>query len=383
MPQKNPEQPDSSNASVLSQHLIEQIAAKGPMPFAEFMAAAASHYYAAHEPFGVEGDFVTAPEVSQMFGEMIGAWLTDLWLQLGRPEKVKLIELGPGRGTLAADIMRTLSNWTEFSNAVTLHLVETSPSLRQKQAETLRNYRPTWYDSLDEVPEGFNFIIANEFFDALPVHQFKKSNGVWMERYVTYDKATNHFNWTLKPPAFDIEDVMPPDFIDAAEGSIFEVSPASLSVLEEMCDRIASFGGAGLIIDYGHKKTGLGDTVQALKHHKYSDALQDPGEKDITAHVDFGALKAVAEQQVQVHKAVTQGEFLTRLGITQRAETLREEANDEQRKGIEQALFRLIAPSEMGTLFKVMGLSPYQNTITPSGFGDDITKEETDEVIHD
>lgn len=359
--------PKPEPESGIALRIRDRIAAEGPIPFAVFMDMAASHYYAAREPFGINGDFTTAPEISQMFGEMVGAWLTDMWLQSGQPENVQLIELGPGRGTLMADVLRTISNWKDFAGAVTVHLVETSPLLRQKQADTLKTCRPTWYDRLEDVPVGTSFIIANEFFDALPVHQFEKKNGQWMERYVTYNDG---FEFTLQQPDFAVAAVMPAEFVNAEEGSIFEISPVSLSVLETICARITDSGGAALIIDYGHAQPGIGDTVQALEGHKYVPALGNPGGRDITAHVDFGTLKEVASQFADVHGPVTQGEFLTRTGIMQRAESLRETADDKQRKDIERALFRLVSPSEMGRLFKVMALTPRGSTAQPSGFGD-------------
>lgn len=360
-------QPEPTPAAL---NLAERIRREGPVTVAEFMAEAVSHYYAAHKPFGVEGDFITAPEISQMFGEMVGAWLTDLWLQMGQPDRVQLIELGPGRGTLAADVMRTISSWPEFKAAVSLHLVETSPQLRQIQAATLKGYHPTWYDSLDDVPEGICFVVANEFFDALPIHQFQKVGGEWMERRVKYSETKKKFEFTHVPADFDIAGIMPESFVHAPDSSIFEISPASLSVLESICARIAH-GGAALIIDYGHAEAGLGDTLQAMEKHRYADVLENVGGRDLTAHVDFGTFSTVAAQIAQVHGPVTQGEFLTRLGIEQRGDALRANATPAEAKEVELALYRLIAPSEMGTLFKVMGLTAPDATVTPSGFMDE------------
>ena len=359
--QKNPD-------SGLMDRIIDRIAAEGDLSFADYMDMAVSHYYAAREPFGVEGDFTTAPEISQMFGEMIGAWFTDLWLQSGQPEKVQLIELGPGRGTLMEDILRTISTWPAFRDAVSVHLVETSPLLRQKQAETLKTCRPTWYDSFEEIPLGVSFIVANEFFDALPVYQFEKKEGHWQERRVGYNKEKQALEFTYAPADFDVAGLMPEDFLDAEEESVFEISPASLSVLEMISARIDECGGAALFIDYGHAKAGLGDTVQAVESHTYASVLENPGGRDVTAHVDFGTLRTVASQTVQVHGPVTQGSFLSRMGIMPRAEALMETANDAQHKDIERALFRLVSPSEMGKLFKVMALMPRDSTITPAGF---------------
>jgi len=183
--QEKPKQPYSAIAGLIRQ--------KGPITVAEYMDLALNAYYGSKNPFGAAGDFITAPEISQMFGEMIGVWLADLWLQTGRPRQVKLVELGPGRGTLAKDVMRAISAWPEFKSAVTLHLVETSGRLRDIQAAALQNHRVEWHDRLDQVPEGMCFIIANEFFDALPIHQFEMTNGEWKERCVGYDEEKDAF----------------------------------------------------------------------------------------------------------------------------------------------------------------------------------------------
>ncbi len=348
--------------------IAAEIMARGPITMAEYMERAVSAYYKTQEPFGVEGDFTTAPEISQMFGEMVGAWLVDAWMQMGRPDNVKLVELGPGKGTLAADIMRTVSNWPDFKNAVSLHLIETSPRLKELQALALKNYSVGWYDSFDEVPQGVCFVVANEFFDALPIHQLKKTKDGWCERRIGYDAEHDVFSFTTAPLEFALDGMMPEDFMNALEGSIFEISPASLDIVKQVSERIARHGGAALILDYGHAEAGLGDTLQAVAHHKYADVLEEPGLRDITAHVDFGTLKAVASQQAVVSGPVTQGEFLIGLGIEARAQSLCKKATDEQREDITAALCRLVAPKEMGRLFKVMALTSREKPIQPAGF---------------
>ena len=369
---------EKAEDSPLVAELAARIQKSGPMTVAAFMESAASYYYAVKSPFGTEGDFTTAPEVSQMFGEMIGAWFVDLWLQMGRPEHVQLIELGPGKGTLMADIMRTVSAWPEFKAAATIHLVETSPQLRQAQARTLNNCRPTWYDRLEEVPPGISFIVANEFFDALPIHQFKKVKGTWQERVVGYDALDAAFFFSTLPTPIDVKSVMPAEFLEAPDGCIYEVSPASLSVMETLVRRISEHGGSGLIIDYGHTVPGLGDTLQSVSRHRYSDVLDNPGSKDITAHVDFSLLKMTAGDAVRIHGPVEQGAFLSALGIQMRAENLAYAANDTQKKDIVLALQRLTSASEMGFLFKVMGITPKGSVVTPAGFGDEVPDNETE-----
>ena len=357
--------------SPFAKQLADRILQAGPVTVADYMETVVSHYYATQNPFGQEGDFITAPEISQLFGEMIGVWLTDIWLQSGRPDSVQLIELGPGRGTLSADIMRVISNWPELASAVTLHMVETSPNLRDIQARTLKSFRPTWYDRIEEIPSGFSFIVANEFFDALPVHQFEKIAGQWMERHVKFSESKQEFEFTHLPPSFDLSGIMPEKFIQAKEGSVFEVSPASLSVIQTMTKRLNKSGGAALIIDYGHDQTGLGDTLQAIKNHRSVPVFDQPGEADLTAHVDFVTLRAAGCEDARVFGPATQGDFLTRLGVFQRAQILSEQADDRQKKQIQSGVSRLTAPAEMGTLFKVMAILPQGSSVIPEGFGED------------
>jgi NADH dehydrogenase [ubiquinone] 1 alpha subcomplex assembly factor 7 len=371
-----------ANDSPLARLVAERIAASGPITIAEYMSLALGHpehgYYIAHESVGA--DFVTSPEVSQMFGEMVGAWLVDIWLQSGRPDSVKFIELGPGRGTLAADVLRTVSAWPELKAALSVHLVETSPRLRQSQFEALKAWHPTWYDRLEEVPVGPSLIVANEFFDALPVHQLEKTKKGWMERRIDWHAQRREFFFTVAPAGFDVGAVMPKAFVDAPEGSIFEISPVSLGMLGDICRRVADYGGAALIIDYGHVAPGLGDTLQAVSGHRFSNVLEDPGLKDITAHVDFGTFRAAAEPLARVHGPATQGDFLTALGIAERAHKLREKASARQRQDILAALHRLTAPSEMGGLFKVMGLTPKDKPLHVAGFGEaEVDREASDD----
>ncbi|MFH1158848.1 MAG: SAM-dependent methyltransferase [Pseudomonadota bacterium] len=359
----------SENPKPLSELLAERIRREGAIPVAEYMELAAEAYYKSKNPFGAEGDFITAPEISQMFGEMIGVWLADIWMQMGRPERVNLLEMGPGRGTLAADILRAIAAWPDFKSAVTVHLVETSPRLRDIQAEALKGHRVEWHGTFSEVPEGVCLVVANEFFDALPVRQFEKADGEWKERCVGYDEEKKSFYFTTASVDFDIEGWIPEEFLQAPEGSIFESSPASLCLLDEISVRISKQGGAALIIDYGHDVSGLGDTLQAVSKHKYANPLENPGEKDITAHVDFGAFKTVAGKHVSVRGPVMQGQFLMSLGIGMRAEKLAKNANVRQRQDVMAALRRLLGSSEMGRLFKVMALTRKKAIIRPAGLG--------------
>ena len=374
------------DTNLLHKKIAKLIRQRGPMSVAEYMGMAAEAYYKTQNPFGVAGDFTTAPEVSQMFGELVGLWLTDVWMQAGKPAEVKLIELGPGRGILAADIMRTISPWPELKKAVSLHLVETSVRLREIQADILKDYRPQWYDRFTDVPAGFSLIVANEFFDALPVQQFVKTERGLQERFVGYDEGKDSFFFTTKYPHPNLLPegegtcAHPPPLPLGEEGArrrregegtsdaILESSPLSQTITRQIATRIAEHGGVALIADYGHVESGIGETLQALSKHKYVDPLENPGEYDITAHVDFSALKKAAEGYVTVAGPVTQGEFLRTLGIAARAEVLCEKATDAQRKDIMSALQRLTAEKEMGRLFKVMALLDKSANIEPAGF---------------
>lgn len=329
-----------------ARRLASRIRAEGPVTVADFMQEAVAGYYATQPPFGVAGDFTTAPEISQMFGEMTGAFLLDAWMRAGRPSPVSLIELGPGQGTLMADMLRVMRPYAAFCRAVSVHLVENSQRLRAAQRAKLAGVENVfWHDRLQDVPPGgFTLIVANEFFDALPVHQFVHGGqGTWRARRVGFDPAADKF------------------FFDGERGDekVFELSLATLSVMEEICRRLRSgTGGTALLVDYGYDVLAFGDTLQALSRHRFADALDNPGGQDLTAHVDFGLLAFEARRNgLRVQGPVGQGEFLLSLGIAQRAEMLAQHATPVQRQEIMTALRRLTAPSEMGTLFKALAVS--------------------------
>ncbi len=361
----------SENLKRLPELLAELIRREGSVSVATYMELVLGKYYKSKNPFGSGGDFITAPEISQMFGEMIGVWLIDIWEQTGKPTSIHLVELGPGNGTLAADIMRTISAWQDFKSTVTLHLVETSPRLREIQANTLKGCSVEWHNCFRDVPKGECFVIANEFFDALPIHQFQKIEGKWKERRIGYNKQKDAFFFMTGKETIDVS-LLPFSPEKGISGEIFETSPVSLDLLEEISVRISKYGGTALIIDYGHDMSGFGDTLQAVSKHTYSNPLENLGEKDITAHVDFAAFRRVAEKYVSVWGPVTQGYFLRTLGIEVRAEKLWQNANDKQRKYIMTSLHRLIDSSEMGRLFKVMALTRKKATINLEGFNNEI-----------
>jgi NADH dehydrogenase [ubiquinone] 1 alpha subcomplex assembly factor 7 len=321
--------------------LRAQIRASGPMDLGAFMALALGHpqhgYYMTRDPFGARGDFTTAPEISQMFGELIGAWLADMWLKLGSPARLTLAELGPGRGTLMQDALRATRNAPGFHAALDLRLVEMSPVLRRMQEERLGAYRPRWHTEIATLPDDAPLlIVANEFLDALPVrHLVGTAQGV-MEKAVGLDSAGGLCFGLV--PCF----LAPP--FPLAEGETAEIGPARDGAVREMAGLLGKAGGAALIIDYGYEQARPGETLQALRGHEYVDPLAEPGEADLTAHVDFGALRRVSA--VPVRGPVPQGLFLKRLGIEHRARVLGDAA------GLE----RLVSPAQMGELFKVAAL---------------------------
>ncbi|HWL46678.1 MAG TPA: SAM-dependent methyltransferase [Sphingomonadaceae bacterium] len=315
------------------------------MSLAAFMGEANAAYYAAGDPLGAAGDFITAPEISQMFGEMIGLCLADLWRRKGSPA-VHYVELGPGRGTLAVDALRTMRR---FGLAPPVHFVETSPALRAKQGAAVADAR--WHDALATLPrDGPLLVVANEFFDALPIRQFVKTVAGWRERMVSVGPD----GFVPVPGTVPCDALIPARLLAAEPGSIVEASPAIAAVARTLARRLADQGGAALIVDYGYADRAAGDTLQAVHAHAYADPIAAPGRSDLTAHVDFGALAAAAEG-VAALGPVDQGDWLLGLGIGTRAEALAA-ASPTRRDEILAGLRRLTAGDEMGTLFKILAL---------------------------
>lgn len=323
------------------------------------MGLANAHYYATRDPLGAGGDFVTAPEISQMFGELIGLALADLWARAGRPEGVHYVELGPGRGTLAADALRAMR---AAGLAPAVHFIETSPVLRSVQAAGLPH--ATWHDDLATLPEdGPVLVVANEFFDALPIRQLVATATGWSELLVTLDG--DHFIRAAGPPV--PRSAIPEPIRIAPPGTLLETSPASVACVRQLADRLNRNGGAALILDYGHDRLSAGETLQAVRNHGYADPWTEPGESDLTAHVDFQSLaRAAAEAGAKVHGPVAQGDWLVKLGIDARAEALCRAA-PHRREELLAARKRLVAAEEMGRLFRVMGLNAPDWPV-PEGF---------------
>jgi NADH dehydrogenase [ubiquinone] 1 alpha subcomplex assembly factor 7 len=350
-------------APSLETEIRPRIAANGPISVAEYMAlclADPQHgYYTTRDPFGARGDFTTAPDVSQMFGELIGLWMAAVWREIGAPKPVHILELGPGRGTLMADALRAMKTVPGLREAAVVHLVEISPVLRIRQEQALETagVPVLWHASLDDVAEGPALMVANEFFDALPVHQAVKNADGWHERRVGID-ADGKFQFMLAPePLADFDSRLPPRLRHAPNGAIFEWRDSEMA--RALATRVAN-GGAALVIDYGHLQGGLGDTLQAMHAHAYADPLHAPGELDVTAHVDFERLIEDAHAAgAAAFGPIEQGEFLRHLGIEQRAAKLKANAPPTVAADIDAALARLTGsgPNQMGALFKVVGFA--------------------------
>ncbi|CCE03453.1 SAM-dependent methyltransferase [Bradyrhizobium sp. STM 3809] len=368
--------------SPLHTEIKRLIKASGPMPVWRYMELCLVHpehgYYISRDPLGREGDFTTAPEVSQMFGELLGLWAASIWKAAGSPQQFRLIELGPGRGTMMSDALRALRVLPPLYQTISVHLVEINPVLREKQKATLTGLRNVnWHDSFDEVPEGPSVIFANEYFDVLPVHQMVRRETGWHERVVELDEEENFVYGAAADPTPGFELLLSPLVRAAPAGAIFEWRPDTQMMA--IARRLREQRGAAVIIDYGHVRSDVGDTFQAIARHSFADPLKTPGLADITAHVDFDALSRTAEAVgARVHGPVTQGEFLQRLGIETRALTLMQKASPEVSADIASGLKRLIGGGRggMGSLFKVLGVSDPSIPVL-AGISDEHTNEKT------
>ncbi len=345
------------------------IALKGPITVERYMELSLAHpefgYYMNRDPFGATGDFTTSPEISQMFGELIGLWAAEVWSSMGSPSPVRLVELGPGRGTLMSDALRAARIVPEFRAALDVWLVETSPVLASMQHELLfdAGVAISWAQNLKETPEGPAIVIGNEFLDALPVRQFVRVGGRWRERTVRLDEKGGL--------AFDVAAASEPYIrANAADGEVLEVNPAGHRFMFELGGRLVRQGGAALLIDYGHAVTGFGDTLQALRAHRYVDPLAMPGDSDLTAHVDFAAMaRSGAATGAAVYGPIDQGDFLRAIGVDLRTKALAERAGPERAAELQEARNRLVGKGkgQMGALFKAMAVAN-RNLPAPPGF---------------
>jgi SAM-dependent MidA family methyltransferase len=355
----------------LAARLRTRIRQSGPVPLVEVMAEVAEAYYGRGDVFGRGGDFITAPEISQVFGELIGLWCAVVWDRMGHPADFRLVECGPGRGTLMADLLRATARVPGFAAAADVHLIERSEALRAKQRAAVTHGRVTWHSDIRDVPPGPMILVANEFADALPIQQFVRADDGWHERCVG-----------LKGDDFVFVDGLvcapniPKNITSVSNGSIFERNDAACDWMRIVARRIALNGGAALVIDYGHVASALGDTLQAVKEHRFHSVLSDLGAADLTAHVDFEALADAARGDgAMVLGPVLQGTWLGRLGIMLRVAQLTKGKPAEKARDIAAAARRLTAPDGMGMLFKVMAVAS-ASVANPSlapldGFGED------------
>lgn len=349
------------------------------MSIADYMDAALGDpefgYYTTREPFGRGGDFITAPEISQMFGELIGLWVAQVWLSMDTPQDIALVELGPGRGTLMADVMRTLARaLPALHDTASLHLVEMSPRLRAEQARILAGTQngltPTWHESIYTLPSGPAIFIANEFVDALPIRQFVKSTSGWHERCVSEGASGGlSLGFCLSDEPVPDTNFLPQDISPGTPvETIAEIRPQAGDLVHQLAEKLGPHKGAALFIDYGYETSHFGDTFQAVRNHMPQHVLTNPGEADLTAHVDFAALKhAALACELETSNIVSQGHFLNALGIRTRAAKLCKNATPRQAEDIESALGRLTGETQMGDLFKALAVYT-RGLACPPGF---------------
>lgn len=351
----------------LTQELMELIRQEGPISISRYMALCLGHpshgYYMKQDPFGAEGDFTTSPEISQIFGELVGLWAATVWQAMGAPASIRLIEFGPGRGTLMQDVLRAARALPGFRDALSVHLVETSPVLRERQRQTLASSgtAPQWHDRIEQALDGPAIVVANEFLDALPLDQFVRTPEGWRERLVGLDDEGRLAFGLAAEPDNSLSITTPAD-------SVLEQPAAALEAVTTVARHVAAEGGAGLFIDYGSTRSGFGDTLQALKRHAFVDALAEPGDADLTVHVDFARMaQAGLAAGAAAHGPVTQREFLLALGLQQRFEALLRRAAPTQAETLAAGVERLIEPGStaMGELFKVLAVADPKLPLLP------------------
>ena len=362
-----------NNSHDLEKIIKRHISVFGPMTVAQYMSLALTHpqygYYTNHNPFGKDGDFVTSPEISQMFGEILGAWIAHSWQTIDKPKPFRIVELGPGRGTLMNDALRSASLQKGFCSSSSLHLVEISEKLIKLQENNINGFDIpiNWHDSFTDVPSGPMILIANEFFDALPIHQFEKTKQGWNERLIDIDQEDN-FHFVLSSTNISNSITLSQDIISAPIGSVVETCPYGISLAAELASRVIKNGGAILIIDYGANLTIPQESWQSVYKHKYHSPLKNPGKSDISAHVNFQSLKESAiETGARVLGPIPQGTFLENLGIKSRADFLKKKSTHKQAKEINNAYHRLVDSEDMGFLFQVLCISS-PNFPHPAGF---------------
>lgn len=357
----------------LEKKIRDLIFQTGPMSVADYFAVCLADpefgYYITKDPFGVAGDFTTAPEISQLFGEMIGVYLVQSWQMQAPDGPIRIIEIGPGRGTLMADALRVMEKIAPtLLEQATIHMVETSPKLSEIQKETLAKYddKISWHNSFEDVPNGFFLLVANELFDAIPLRQFVKTDLGFRERTVTID-ASDELAFSVGIAGMDTT-LLPSNHKDQPTGTIFEIAPARVNVMTTIATRLAKEGGSALVIDYGYLTTGFGDTLQAIHKHEFDPPLANPGLADLTSHVDFEMLMRTAHAaNAHIHGVMHQGDFLVGLGLLQRAGMLGQDKDHETQQDIRSAVERLVGVGQgnMGELFKVLAISGQALKLAP------------------
>jgi NADH dehydrogenase [ubiquinone] 1 alpha subcomplex assembly factor 7 len=360
--------------------LREAIEEKGFISIAEMMKIALysspSSYYRSRNPLGIEGDFITSPEISQIFGELIGIWCADYWIKLGKPNDINIVELGPGRGLLMKDLLRATKNIPNFHDSISIELIEISENLKEIQQNALQGYKTNikWLEATHEISSKPTIFIANEFFDALPIRQFVKEKTLWYERTVVCDPLSGILHFSRLPIAIELSKQLDFEHPKAQDGAVVEESLESIENFRLLADHLKQYGGAALIIDYGYdimpKKRSqfqYNPTLQALKNHKYQPIIETLGEADLTAHVNFHDLKMVAEvRNLNIFGTITQAQFLNNMGISLRLEMLKKNADILDKEILDKQVDRLINPEKMGQLFKVLIIT-YDTSIIPAG----------------
>lgn len=346
----------------LGERIARMIAAAGPMSLAEYMAVCLADprdgYYSRREAIGRQGDFITAPQVSQALGEIVAVWCVAAWRAMGSPARVVLAEAGPGNATMMADLLRAAASFPGFAAALEIVLIETGAAMIERQRDALAGFGVpvSWIAGQAELPAGPLILLANEFLDALPVRQYVKSRGAWRERCVGLGDD-GRLRWQLGPGTIDAA-LLPAGSEAEPDGAVFEIAPAREAWVETLAGRLKAAGGMALLVDYGHARSGFGDTFQAVRAHRHADPLATPGEADLTAHVDFAALRRIAGNAgVTASPVVMQGDFLLAMGIAERAGRLGADAGEATRERLRGEVERLVQPDQMGNLFKVLALS--------------------------
>lgn len=353
--------PGCAVTTPLACRLKRQIQLAGPITVADYMAACLFDpdygYYTTRQPFGSDGDFITAPEISQIFGELVAIWVIHLWMERGEPAPFCLAEIGPGRGTLMSDMLRIFRSLRpDMLQAASIHMIEASPKLATVQKDRLAGEPIRWAGEISQLPEQPLILVGNELFDAIPARQYVRTGSAWHERMVGLDQEGN-LCFLAGPGSLDPA-LLPPGKAEKAEGAIFEIAPAREAMAQSIAAHVMRCGGAALLFDYGHLMPGYGDTLQAVREHRHEDPLASPGHADLTSHVDFHALAKACAVAGAEAAFLEQGEFLRMMGLRERVNRLAAGLPLSRAQAVREAAMRLASPEGMGVLFKAMSIHP-------------------------